>query len=216
MGECWYARPMPDELRVSIPFSAGSLSGRLAAAVAPSLAAVVCHPHPAYGGHMYNNVVLALRDGFAAANAAVLRFDFRGVGSSDGESAGGAEEVDDVLAAAAWMSESHPGVPLVLAGYSFGAVMALRAARPEEVRGLLLVAPPTAMLAADELGLAAMTMLIVVGDRDGFCPLADLHALTADRVPTSVIHGADHFFSGFEDEVSAAASAFCRALAAAT
>lgn len=70
-------------------------------------------------------------------------------------------------------------------------------------------------LAADELGQAAMTTLVVVGDRDGFCPLADLHALTSDRVPTSVIHGADHFFSGFEDDVRTAAEAFCRRLAAA-
>ena len=204
---------MADELRASIPFAAGSLSGRLAAAAVPDLAVVVCHPHPGYGGHMYNNVVVALRDGFAAANAAVLRFDFRGVGSSDGESAGGSEEVGDVLAAAAWIEERHPGVPLVLSGYSFGAVMALRAAASHPCRALLLVAPPPAMLAPGELLASAAPTTIVSGDRDAFCPLADLHQATGGTLPTTVIAGADHFFSGFEDEIRAAATAFCRLLA---
>lgn len=206
---------MSDELHVSIPFACGSLSGRLASAAAPDFVAVVCHPHPAYGGHMYNNVVLALRDGLAAANAAVLRFDFRGVGSSDGASAGGSEEVADVLAAATWIEERHPNVPLVLAGYSFGAVMALGAAASRPCRGLLLVAPPPAMLAAGELLEVGVPTAIVSGDRDGFCPLTDLHEATGGgRLPTTVIAGADHFFSGFEDEVRAAATAFCRHLAA--
>lgn len=206
---------MADEIRASIPFAAGSLSGRLVAAVAPDLAVVVCHPHPGYGGHMYNNVVVALRDGFAAANNVVLRFDFRGVGSSDGESAGGTEEVGDVLAAAAWLEERHPGVPLVLAGYSFGAVMALRAAASHPCRALLLVAPPPALLAPGELLASAVPVSVVSGDRDGFCPLAELHEATGGRLPTTVIAGADHFFSGFEDEVRDAAAAFARTLATA-
>ncbi len=201
---------MSDELHVSIPFACGSLSGRLASATAPDFSAVVCHPHPAYGGHMYNNVVLAVRDGFAAANAAVLRFDFRGVGSSDGESAGGSEEVADVLAAAAWIEERHPGVPLVLAGYSFGAVMALRAAASRACHALLLVAPPPAMLAAGELLAPSVPTTIITGDRDAFCPLTELHEATGGRLPTTVVAGADHFFSGFEAEVRAAATAFCQ------
>ncbi|MBI1358554.1 MAG: hypothetical protein GC160_29810 [Acidobacteria bacterium] len=91
-------------------------------------AAVVCHPHPLFGGTLHNKVVFRLARAARNADAAVLRFNFRGVGQSAGEHDDGLGEQDDVRAAARFMKDRYPGLPLVLAGFSFGASMSLRVA----------------------------------------------------------------------------------------
>lgn len=91
-------------------------------------AAVICHPHPLYGGTMHNKVVFRLAKAARRASAVVLRFNFRGVGQSAGSHDEGAGEQDDLRAALAYITDRYPGLPLIAAGFSFGARVALRVA----------------------------------------------------------------------------------------
>ncbi|MGA3098556.1 MAG: alpha/beta fold hydrolase, partial [Bryobacteraceae bacterium] len=88
---------------------------------APRLAAVVCHPHPLYGGTMHNKVVYRMARGLRRAGAAVLRFNFRGVGRSAGSHGNLVGEIEDARAALAWLRQRYPDLPFSLAGFSFGA-----------------------------------------------------------------------------------------------
>ena len=201
---------MPEE---PVYFKAGDirLQGmlQLTSSAAPAPAAVICHPHPMYGGAMDNNVVMAIARALQQTGHATLRFNFRGVGRSEGSYADGAGEIDDVRAALDFMREQAVGAQpsLVLAGYSFGAwVCAHALVAGDSVSRLILVAPPTAMF--DFSGLAADTAErarhFVAGDRDQFCDRDALQALF-ERLPEpksmSVVPGADHFFFGLERPV---------------
>ena len=84
------------------------------------MAAVVCHPHPLYGGTMHNKVVYRMARGLRRAGVVVLRFNFRGVGRSEGEHAHLEGEIEDARAALAWLRERYPDLPYALAGFSFG------------------------------------------------------------------------------------------------
>src|SRR5437868_4320456 len=94
---------------------------------APPLAAVFCHPHPLFGGTMHNKVVYQAAKALHEFGVAVLRFNFRGVGESAGGHDNGRGEVDDVIAAVDYVEAEFPGVPLLVAGFSFGAWVGLRA-----------------------------------------------------------------------------------------
>lgn len=109
--------------------------------------ALICHPHPLFAGTMQNKVVATLQRAARDAGYATLRFNFRGVGQSAGSYAEGRGEIDDVLAAARWLSEQHPGLPLTLMGFSFGSCVAGNAAERLEEQGvelaqLFMLAPP--------------------------------------------------------------------------
>src|ERR1700720_4593000 len=115
------------ENQVTFRLGALSLEGLLAAGGGDSPAAVVCHPHPSYGGSMLNNVVEAILAAMWQLGYATLRFNFRGVGGSEGEHDGGRGEAEDAAAAMAFLL-SQPGVRktgAVMAGYSFGAMVAV-------------------------------------------------------------------------------------------
>ncbi|MEP9318048.1 alpha/beta hydrolase [Pseudomonas sp. LABIM340] len=109
--------------------------------------ALICHPHPLFAGTMQNKVVATLQRAARDAGYATLRFNFRGVGQSVGSYAEGRGEIDDVLAAARWLAEQHPGLPLTLMGFSFGSCVAGNAAECLEEEGaelaqLFMLAPP--------------------------------------------------------------------------
>ncbi|TLP77977.1 alpha/beta fold hydrolase [Pseudomonas nitroreducens] len=109
--------------------------------------ALICHPHPLFAGTMQNKVVATLQRAARDAGYATLRFNFRGVGQSVGSYAEGRGEIDDVLAAARWLAEQHPGLPLTLMGFSFGSCVAGNAAERLEEEGaelaqLFMLAPP--------------------------------------------------------------------------
>jgi len=105
----------------------------------PRFAAVVCHPHPLFGGTLHNHATYRLAKAVRAQGGASLRFNFRGVGRSQGDHDQGRGEADDARAALAWLEARLPGVPALLCGFSFGASVAARAGcREEAVRGLLL------------------------------------------------------------------------------
>jgi Predicted hydrolase of the alpha/beta superfamily len=109
--------------------------------------ALICHPHPLFAGTMQNKVVATLQRAARDAGYATLRFNFRGVGQSAGSYAEGRGEIDDALAAAQWLAEQHPGLPLTLMGFSFGSCVAGNAAERLEEQGvalaqLFMLAPP--------------------------------------------------------------------------
>jgi alpha/beta superfamily hydrolase len=172
--------------------------------------AVVCHPHPLYGGDMQNNVVAAVCDALAARGIAALRFNLRGVGGSSGSHGGGRPERDDTVAALDFLA-SQPGVDprrLCLAGYSFGAVVALSTPYPSLV-ALAAISPPLTENMGTGIKLLCPTLL-VFGERDRIAPSSNLEMAGIDlpRGSRVVTLPSDHFWWGHEEEVGAEVVAF--------
>lgn len=172
-------------------------------------AAVVCHPHPLFGGTLHNKVVFHTMKALNSFGFPVLRFNFRGTGLSHGQHDQGAGEVEDVRTALDWLdAEFH--LPLVFAGFSFGAAVGLRAACADaRVKALIGVGVPAIPVAADTETPRTYTFdflrncdrpkLFVSGARDQFGPRAKLEALVASAAEPKnlvLIEGADHFFEG--------------------
>jgi alpha/beta superfamily hydrolase len=184
---------------VHIPVDGITLDGRLIVPPGAGAGAVVCHPHPQYGGDMENELVVRLTHALVDAGLATLRFDFRGVGASGGRHDDGRGEVDDVRAAAALLRARLGAAQVTLVGYSFGSLMAMRAAalEPNAVAGAIAIAPPVRMMGLEFLAGCRVPVAFVLGDRDQFCPVAALETARARFAPASiqtVIAGADHFF----------------------
>jgi uncharacterized protein len=200
------------EERVIVPSGGLKLEGLLARpdGAASARAAVICHPHPLYGGSMHNNVVEAIVDALWKLGFATLRFNFRGVGESEGEHGGGAGEVEDAAAAVKFIL-SQPGIGregAVLAGYSFGAAIAMRAgAELEEISAIVAVALPVTMLNLQAGVFHSKRVILIAGDRDAYCGVSEISKL-AERFggngALQIIHGADHFFGGDEQAISSA------------
>ena len=215
---------------VAIPCGDITLEGLLHTpdGTGPSPGIVVCHPHPQYGGDMYNNVVGALVRAALDSGFAALRFNFRGTGESEGTPAGGQAEPDDVQAACAFLAE-QPEVDsgrVALAGYSFGAAMALLASPDVSPAGLALVSLPTIAGELSPPG-GAFPLLLVSGDRDEYSDTAALARLaeaagesdvlqtrrgSVGRARLEVIPGVDHFWAGSDDRLIETAAAFLRTL----
>src|SRR5512147_2564415 len=113
-------------MHVTVASGDWQLEGILTESPGSRRAAVICHPHPLYGGNMNNPVVRALEAGLQDAGLATLRFNFRGVGESTGAYGGGVGEADDLRAAVTWMIENAGAQAVAVAGYSFGAMVVLR------------------------------------------------------------------------------------------
>jgi len=184
-------------------------SGRLeallnAGAGQPAHAALVCHPHPLYGGTLHNKVVFHTMKALNSFGYPVLRFNFRGAGLSHGRHDQGRGEVDDVRAALDWLDlQFH--LPLVLAGFSFGAVVGLRAACADDrVNSLIALGIPVAPIDErpydfDFLASCSKPKLFVTGSRDPFGPRSEIErAVASFPEPKKLvfIDGADHFFEG--------------------
>lgn len=129
-------------------------------------AAVVCHPHPEHGGTLQNKVVHTLARAFVAKGFAVLRFNFRGVGESEGEFDQGDGETGDAMAAVQAMKERFAGKDLWLAGFSFGAAIAISAAAKAGAAGLVSVAPAVSRVAEADGPQPDCPWLIIQGDQD--------------------------------------------------
>jgi alpha/beta superfamily hydrolase len=175
----------------------------------PVAAAVVCHAHPLQGGMMHFKVVFRAARALQSAGTAALRFNFRGVGRSEGAYDHGVGEQEDARAALFEVQDRFPGLPLVVGGFSFGSAMALRvAARDPRVRAAFALGYPVA-LEEDRSHLAAITVprLFVQGENDAFGPGDALRALADSWSPPRdvvVIPGADHFFDGRLDALQGA------------
>jgi alpha/beta superfamily hydrolase len=178
----------------------------------PLAGVVLCHPHPQYGGDMDNNVVMALVDALIARGIAALRFNFRGVGASTGVYDNGRGEARDAAAAVAFLAsrDEVDAERVGLAGYSFGAMMAL-AAMDASVRALALVSPPVQRLDGERLAGVSVPLLLVAGDRDPICPEAafrEAGATLGGRAEARVVAGADHGWWGHERELGEIAGTF--------
>lgn len=165
-------------------------------AQAPRGVAVLCHPHPQHGGTMDNKVVQTLARAMVQLGYTSVRFNFRGVGGSQGEWDHGQGEIDDALAVI-----SHhrvPGAPLVLGGFSFGGYVAshaaARQASGERAERLVLVGPAVLSFAAAPV---PADTLVVHGEVDDVVPLsAVLDWARPQSLPVTVLPGAGHFFHG--------------------
>jgi alpha/beta superfamily hydrolase len=175
-------------------------------------AAIVCHPHPAFGGRMDTPLVVALADGLAGAGFSTVRFNFRGLGASGGVPTGGAEEHRDVRAAVDFARDHHaPRVLLV--GYSFGALMAMKAlAHGAPVDAMISVGFPTTILGDDERRIAdlaralarGLPWLFVTGHHDPFCELDRLRDWIEPHPSARLeLVAGGHFFEGALDELVA-------------
>ncbi len=164
------------EESVTIPSGELKLEGLIARPASGSVApgAVVCHPHPLYGGSMYNNVVEAALEALWQRGFATLRFNFRGVGASEGEHSGGVGEGDDAKAAMRFLAVAtgrRTGPCAVMAGYSFGAAVAMRAGvELKEVATIAAIALPVGMSDFSSAAASGKKIVLVAGDRDSYCP----------------------------------------------
>jgi alpha/beta superfamily hydrolase len=189
--------------RLSLEGPAGALEAVLedTGTAAGTSYAVVCHPHPLYGGTMDNKVVTTVARALQDAGIPSLRFNFRGVGASDGAFDQGSGETADAEAVAAWGAERWPGRTLVIAGFSFGAYVALRLAQlrlPQlgPLRQLITLAPAIQRQGA-ATAVPDCPWLVVQGDADEVVDPAEVFAWVNRLEPKPrlvVLPGASHFF----------------------
>ncbi len=161
--------------------------------------AVICHPHPVHGGTMHNKVVHTLARAFQRLGCTTLRFNFRGTEASEGSYDEGRGELDDALAAIDWLRATEPGPPPWIAGFSFGAAIAIRAAMQRPASGLVSVAPAARRFAAGLSGQPDCPWLVVQGDVDELVDVEETIAFVNELEPGPellVLEGVEHFFHG--------------------
>lgn len=127
---------------------------------------IICHPHPLYGGTMQNKVVTTLAKTFQHLHLNTVRFNFRGVGKSEGEFDNAVGELDDLLAVVAWLKREHPKREVWLAGFSFGSYIAAMAATQLEIKKLVVVAPPVQNFSMQTLPPILCPWILVQGEKD--------------------------------------------------
>lgn len=196
---------MSKKTQVTIAGAAGNIEALLeeGKAGAPfsvsAYVALICHPHPLYGGTMDNKVVSTLVRTYRELGITSLRFNFRGVGASEGEHDEARGEVDDLCIINEWLQAQYPGRQLLLAGFSFGSAIAAAASERIPVAQMILIAPPVTRYSYAPQGAFACPVTLVLGGQDELVDveavLAWLQSLAAP-VETIVIPEASHFFHG--------------------
>ncbi len=174
----------------------------------PRHAVVVCHAHPLHGGTMHFKLIFRIARAFDELGFPTLRFNFRGVGGSEGTFDEGRGERDDIRAAIDWLAEKHPGIPLVVAGFSFGAWTGLPVGCADErVSHVVGLGVPVRAYSSTELVSCAKPKLFVHGTNDEFGPMPQMNSWFADlQEPKRLvrIEGSDHFFENRREEMAAA------------
>jgi hypothetical protein len=162
---------------------------------------VISHPHPLYGGSMHNNVLKAVAHAYQEEDYSTLRFNFRGVERSEGDYDNGIGEQEDVKAALQTLGRKN----MDLAGYSFGAwVNALGLPKFEEAHRLIMVSPPVSVIDFGFLEYSPKVKLVICGSRDEIAEYKKVEKMLAkwnDQALFRVIQGADHFYSGYEEDL---------------
>jgi alpha/beta superfamily hydrolase len=214
-------RPAPTRLAaVTIPGLAGPLEGLFQEREGgpPAFIALVCHPHPSFGGTMHNKVVHRVATTLHALGGAVLRFNFRGVGASAGTFDEGEGELEDARAALAFLRARHARARCWVAGFSFGAWVAARLAASEPgIERMILVAPPVGTSSFEVLHRSPVPKHVFQGTADDICPIGllerELPAWSEPRELTRV-PGATHFFdrqlAALADAITQAVSGLAR------
>ena len=196
-------------------------------------AAIVCHPHPLFGGTMHNKVVFSIARAFQTAGFAVLRFNFRGAGQSEGEHDNGRGEQEDLQAAIKFVERKYAGAEVWLAGFSFGSAVMLRAAACDDldldleehaapmsqhapavggrVRAIVATGVPVSTYDLTGIPKCGKPKLFVQGSLDKYGSVEDLERLFATLdapKELKIIQGADHFFEGHLTELKHTISSF--------
>jgi uncharacterized protein len=196
--------------RLLLDGAAGKIECASAVPESPRAVAVIAHPHPLFGGTMDNKVVTTLTRAFVESGAATFRFNFRGVGASEGVHDEGRGETEDMLQLIEHARREFRTLPLYLAGFSFGGAVAVRVSERVDFAQLVLVAPGFRRITAQGMGAApdpadpnlgtagrhtAANTLLVHGDLDETVPLSDSISWATPRdVPVAVVPGGEHFF----------------------
>jgi alpha/beta superfamily hydrolase len=191
---------------------AGRLEAMLWTVPKPDRVALVCHPHPLFGGTMHNKVVYQAAKVLHRRGMAVLRFNFRGAGLSQGLHDKGIGEQDDVNAAIAYLEQEFPGRPILLAGFSFGSWVGLRVGcHDSSVTKLIGLGIPVNDSDLTYLRTCEKPKLIVQGGNDQFGSRANVESLFATLAEPKklvIVEGVDHFFAGKLNEMGAAIDAW--------
>ena len=185
----------------------------------PRTTALVCHPHPLYGGTMHTKIVFRAAKAALSLGFPTLRFNFRGVGKSEGSYAHGQGEQQDARAALDYLSSRFPDLPIVLMGFSFGSWIGLSVgATDPRVTALVGLGVPAGSWDFSFLAPVTKPKLIVQGTEDVYGPRSRLEQLYESLSEPKRLHwvqGADHFFTGQTDEAQAAVRRFLEAWSAA-
>jgi alpha/beta superfamily hydrolase len=206
--------PAPARSLAIVPAEGPRLAGLLDGPEDAGRGVVICHPHPAFGGRKESTVVRLVAEACSAAGLLALRFDFRGVGASAGESTAGPAEWDDVAAALDTLAGLlPPEAPLGLAGYSFGAwAAAQQAARDDRAGALALIAPVRTVgrMEVPHGALRGRPVLAVVAEHDHLTGPQEagrmLEEIGGGRI--EVVTGADHYLHGYAEDAAAIVAAF--------
>ena len=165
----------------------------------PPITAIICHPHPLFEGTLHNKVVTTLARSFHSMGLSTVRFNFRGVGKSEGKYDQGIGETNDLLAILRWLENACPQQAIWLAGFSFGAYIAARGAKAWPVKQLICVAPPLENFPFKTLPPFACPWLVIQGDKDEIVSSQDVFSWInrLENPPTLIrIKNASHFFHG--------------------
>ncbi len=206
-------------LHVNIPTAQGVLEGILKPeeeGATPRFVSVICHPHPLYGGTMHNKVVFKTAQVLQANAIPALRFNFRGIGRSSGNYDEGRGEMEDVRFSLEFLSRRYPGVPAIVAGFSFGAFVGLRvAAADDRVHAMIGLGTPARWFEGDTLKGCHKPKLFIHGTNDEQAPYTQVQEWF-ELVPAPknmvTVQGADHFFQGRLEEVQAIIANFLTTL----
>jgi uncharacterized protein len=204
------SQPVSRLLPVEITGPAGRIEGLLQEheGVAHENVVLVCHPHPLYGGTLHNKVTHRVAATLHARGAAVLRFNFRGVGKSEGVHDRGRGELHDSLAVLDWLRRRHPGARAWVAGFSFGSWVASRVAAAEAaVERLIMVAPGVHTQTFAEMRTCPVPKLVIQGTADEVCKPENLERVYpgwAEPKRLEWVEGASHFFDRRLAELGAA------------
>lgn len=204
------------QVRVTFPCGELSLEGACHSpdGSGPFPAVVVCHPHPLYGGTMDNNVVLAVCQALRKKGIMALRFNFRGVGRSEGAPGSGVGELDDVIAAVSFIAsmEQVDSKRIGLVGYSAGAIAPFSTMpQDERIQAIAAISPPVSIATLEGFKAFPKPKLIVLGSRDEFTPIDNFERFgesLAEPKEYEVIPGADHFWWGYDDQVGERVASF--------
>jgi uncharacterized protein len=202
--------PVPERATIAGPVGPLEALVETPAGYAGADCAVLCHPHPLYGGTMNNKVVHTTARALQERGHATVRFNFRGVGASAGSFDDGRGETEDALAVVDWARARWPRAALTLAGFSFGAYVAFRAAALRPARRLLTIAPPVRRFDFAALAVPAAPWIVIQGDQDELVDHRAVLAWTASVQPPPtvvLIAGAEHFFHGRLNDLRTAVQA---------
>ncbi len=191
----------PNETANTVTGPAGKLEIAIGTPTGPERNAIgiICHPHPLHGGTMYNKVVTTLAKAYQGMGLTTVRFNFRGVGQSQGEFDHGRGEVEDLMAVVQWLQREMGTQELWLAGFSFGAFIAASGAVRLPVKKLVTVAPPVEHFPMRDLPPILCDWVLVQGEKDDVVPPDAVFAWAESRQPQPKVlrfAEADHFFHG--------------------